>query len=65
MTPYNEKQRATFQGRLLAFVRRKGQGEISVKIAMEGADEPVLLQIPAAGSGAVPEFEHLKALMEA
>ena len=35
VTPYSQNSRTTFRGRLLAFVRRNGQGEIVVKIAME------------------------------
>lgn len=36
VTPYGQDSRATFRGRLLAFVRRTGRGEIRIKIAMEG-----------------------------
>lgn len=36
VTPYCQNSRSTFGGRLLAFVRRIGEGEITVKIFMEG-----------------------------
>lgn len=37
VTPYCQDSRSTFGGRLLAFVRRLGEGEIKVKVFMEGA----------------------------
>lgn len=53
VTPYTEKRRATFQGKLVAFVRRRGEGEIAIKITMEGAEEPFLLRIPAERTDAI------------
>lgn len=34
VTPYQESSRATFRGRLLAYVRRTAPGEIAVRISM-------------------------------
>ena len=34
VTPYRESSRATFRGRLLAYVRRTASGEIAVRISM-------------------------------
>lgn len=41
VSPYGENKRATFRGRLVAYVRREGQGPVGVKIFMENCAEPV------------------------
>lgn len=41
VSPYRENRRSTFRGRLVAYVRREGQGSVGVKIYMEGSALPV------------------------
>lgn len=41
VSPYRENRRATFRGRLVAYVRREGQGSVGVKIFMDNCAEPV------------------------
>lgn len=48
VTPYSQNSRTTFRGRLLAFVRRSGQGEIMVKIAMEEGGACISRILPGA-----------------
>ena len=48
VTPYSQNSRTTFRGRLLAFVRRSGQGEIVVKIAMEEGGACISRILPGA-----------------
>lgn len=42
VTAYTESRRATFRGRLLAFVRRQAPGEIPVRIYMDDKEKPLL-----------------------
>lgn len=46
VTPYCRNSRSTFGGRMLAFVRRLGKGEIRVRVFMEGetAEDCVLVE---------------------
>lgn len=48
VTPYSQNSRTTFRGRLLAFVRRSGQGEIVVKIAMKEGGACISRILPGA-----------------
>lgn len=45
VTPYSQDSRSTFGGRLLAFVRRVGNGDITVKVFMDGEAEICFMRL--------------------
>lgn len=55
VTPYCQDSRSTFNGRLLAFVRRTGRGEIRIRVLSAGEDsrDQVLEEIVLPGTGNV------------